>query len=144
MEPQKRIEYIDAMRGFTMLLVIYAHIELFSLNINYIETFTLNRVLILTRMPLFFFISGFILYKSTFLWNFSNTLNFLKKKFMVQIIPTTFFIFIYVICFNQNIKDLFFNPHKNGYWFTYTLFQYFIFYSIIQNFIQIFKLTIVR
>lgn len=30
--PTKRIEFLDALRGFTMYLVVYAHVVNFSLN----------------------------------------------------------------------------------------------------------------
>ena len=74
----KRIEYIDAMRGFTMLLVVYSHILVFSYEntliydlhaggLNLIgagegNALTFNSLFVLFRMPLFFFISGFIIY----------------------------------------------------------------------------------
>lgn len=135
----KRIEYIDAMRGFTMLLVVYAHIQIFSLNITS-DVFTFNKIMYLFRMPLFFFISGFILYKSTTKWDMMTTINFLKKKFLIQIIPTTFFIFIFAFCFDYNIYSIFVSEMKYGYWFTYTLLEFFIFYVSIQSFLQAFKL----
>ena len=76
METKKRIEWIDAMRGFTMLLVVYAHVQFFGLGLESDETF--NQVLILFRMPLFFFISGFILYKVAAIWDGANAWTFLK------------------------------------------------------------------
>ena len=53
----KRIGYIDAMRGFTMILVIFAHICYFCFcddRMGY------NAVFILFRLPCFFFISGWL------------------------------------------------------------------------------------
>ena len=135
----KRIEYIDAMRGFTMLLVVYAHIQIFSLNIA-TNVFTFNKILYLFRMPLFFFISGFILYKSTTKWDKITTIKFLKKKFLVQIVPTTFFIFVFAFCFNYNLSNIFVSEMKYGYWFTYTLLEFFIFYVFLQNILCVFKL----
>lgn len=86
---KKRFEYIDAMRGFTMLLVVCTHVVSFS----YLQTniVTFHAALSTFRMPLFFFISGFILYKASRVWDTATTVDFLKKKFMVQIIPTLFF-----------------------------------------------------
>jgi fucose 4-O-acetylase-like acetyltransferase len=56
---KERIQYIDALRGFTMLLVVFAHVETFSF--QYMENATfLGEFFKLFRMPLFFFISGFI------------------------------------------------------------------------------------
>jgi peptidoglycan/LPS O-acetylase OafA/YrhL len=53
----KRIEYIDAMRGFTMILVVFSHIEgmLFKDYYSFV-----NQVFMSFRMPLFFFISGLV------------------------------------------------------------------------------------
>lgn len=55
-----RIEYIDALRGFTMILVVFSHIIEFCYNWSS-EVFSYNDIFILFRISLFFFISGFIL-----------------------------------------------------------------------------------
>ena len=119
--PKHRIGYIDALRGFTMILVVCVHVSAYSKigNYSYSEFFRIFR------MPLFFFISGFILFKQNRLWNISNSCNFLFKKFLVQIIPTTIFLLLYLFIFPYNsIYGKF-----CGYWFTITLFEYFIVYS---------------
>ena len=54
---KQRIEYIDAMRGFTMILVIYSHICHFCFG-NSLLGF--NAVFFLFRLPCFFFISGWL------------------------------------------------------------------------------------
>lgn len=60
----KRIKYIDALRGFTMILVVFAHIEAFSMFGMQHTTF-LGSIFQSFRMPLFFFISGYIAFKIT-------------------------------------------------------------------------------
>lgn len=60
------------MRGFAMLLVVYSHIIAFSYSgalkndiaFGGNDFLSFNALFILFRMPLFFFISGFLLYKS--------------------------------------------------------------------------------
>lgn len=130
----KRIEYIDAIRGLTMLLVVINHIEVFCFG-NRIPSY--SPYFSDFRMPLFFFISGWVLYKENFIWNFQNTFNFLKKKFLIQIIPTAFFLclFLHIIgSITQGpwILDM----GKNGYWFTYVLFEYFTFYAFFNLFLR--------
>ncbi len=34
MQLKKRIEYLDAMRGLTMILVVYSHIHVFALHLS--------------------------------------------------------------------------------------------------------------
>ncbi len=81
-------------------------------------------------MPLFFFISGFVLYKEGVDWSFSHVISFLKKKFPVQII-TTFLIFLVYIRINHiSLIDGLYSDSKVGYWFTYTLFIFFCVYSV--------------
>ena len=64
-----RLQYIDALRGFTMILVVFAHVETYMLSIDPNTTF-ISSLFISFRMPLFFFISGYIAFKSKKVWIF--------------------------------------------------------------------------
>ncbi|MBQ6226511.1 MAG: acyltransferase [Bacteroidaceae bacterium] len=127
----KRIEYIDALRGFTMLLVVLQHVATFGWelppNIPKIHVFLAQ-----IRMPMFFFISGFVLYKASVTWNLQFVRSFLRLKFLVQIIPTIVFLALFCQFKGLSIIDSLFDAAKAGYWFTYTLFEYFLFYSILR------------
>lgn len=126
---KKRFEYIDAMRGFTMLLVVCTHVAIISYRQANIVTF--HAALSTFRMPLFFFISGFILYKASRVWDTATTVDFLKKKFMVQIIPTLFFFVLFTKMFMGGvIIEGLCETSKNGYWFTISLFEFFMIYSL--------------
>ena len=134
----KRIGYIDAMRGFTMILVVYSHVCGFCLGDRQMA---LNDVLFLFRLPCFFFISGW-LFAGTFTGtipsvsseaNYTGTVphvtfwSVIKKKFMVQIVPTLFFLFLLSpppAFFHQ------FGAFKGGYWFTFALFYFFVIYML--------------
>ena len=112
----KRIGYIDAMRGFTMILVVYSHICHFCLGDS---NMAFNDVFFLFRLPCFFFISGWLFKVTDPVW------SIIKKKFMVQIVPTLFFLFLLApppVYFHQ------FGAFKGGYWFTFALFIYFLLY----------------
>ena len=112
----KRIGYIDAMRGFTMILVIYSHICTFCLGDS---DMAFNNVFFLFRLPCFFFISGWLFQVTVPVW------PIIRKKFMVQIVPTLFFLFLLA-----PPPDFFhqFGAFKGGYWFTFALFVYFVLY----------------
>ena len=97
-----------------------------------IPVFPYSNFLELFRMPLFFFISGFILYKKDYTWNLSNTANFLYKKFLVQITPTAIFLSLYMFIFSIDSVG----GKYNGYWFTITLFEYFLVYTLCNFFIK--------
>ena len=128
----KRIEYIDALRGFTMLLVVNYHVVFSGYRGDFLENvFSFNNFFGLFRMPLFFFISGFVLYKSNVDWNLPFAFSFLKKKFKVQIIPTLIFFGLLVYIFNYNFTETWLTPAKNGYWFTLTLLNFFLIYSVL-------------
>lgn len=126
-----RIEYIDAMRGFTMILVVLNHVAGFCLNIDG-SIPSLNTYFYEFRMPLFFFVSGFVLYKASITWNFLHTFNFLKKKFPIQIISTCIFFLAFTYTFGESFRDNLWSDSKGGYWFTFVLFEYFILYSLIR------------
>lgn len=125
----ERIGYIDALRGFTMLLVVLHHVaSVFIVP----ETPSYHHYLQQIRMPMFFLVSGFVLYKAGVVWNLNHIGGFLKKKFVVQISSTLIFFIIYIhlkeVGFFCAIKE----PAKLGYWFTYTLFFFYVFYALIR------------
>lgn len=119
-----RIEYIDALRGFTMILVIYHHIAFWCMDNNELGY---NEFFIKFRMPTFFFISGWLFYKENRLWDKKTISSILRNKFRVQIIPFLFFMLLYMYLFNgPEYKTTF--ESKYGFWFTFSLFQYFVIY----------------
>ena len=117
---KQRIEYIDAMRGFTMILVVYSHICSLCLGDMWMGW---NDVFFLFRLPCFFFISG---------WLFETAARkpfwkVVRRKMMVQLLPTFFFLFLLAPPpeFFHQLGAL-----KGGYWFTFVLFEFFILYML--------------
>ena len=118
---KQRIVYIDAMRGFTMILVIFAHVCHFCFG-N--DRMGYNAVFILFRLPCFFMLSGWLFEPVS--RNPFKTVA--KHKAMVQLVPT--FIFLLLLApppeFFHQLGAL-----KGGYWFTFVLFEFFILYMLI-------------
>ncbi|MBQ8270972.1 MAG: acyltransferase family protein [Bacteroidaceae bacterium] len=124
-QPTKRIEYIDALRGFTMILVVFSHVEMTSLGFTP-PTF-LNSLFMSFRMPLFFFISGFIAYKAGVEWNRDKWCSMSKKKILVQLVPTFIFGLIYTYAyFGVDFQSFITHNGKLGYWFTIALLEIFL------------------
>ena len=124
-----RIGYIDALRGMTMILVVYFHIAAYgfgSYELGY------NDIIERFRMPTFFFISGWLFYKVGRIWNRQAIICIIRKKFMVQIIPTALFMLLYLLMFNLlDISS--FGSDKKGYWFTFVLFEFFVIYILAES-----------
>lgn len=125
-----RVEYIDAMRGFTMLLVVFGHIILYGYHESEATIVSFNNASLTFYLPLFFFLSGFILYSSERILEM-GACKFLKRKAAVLILPAVFFLLIYDLTFNYNIINSFCAVTKYGYWFTIALFEYFVIYACI-------------
>lgn len=130
----KRLSWLDALRGFTMILVVAYHVAQFAFHENE-KTSAALPFLVLMRMPLFFFVSGFLAYKATFSWTAPNALRLTWKKVKVQVIPTVVFLCLFVIFrtkggFWDNFLRLMASPTKGGYWFTWVLLQMFIIYYV--------------
>lgn len=128
---KERIQYIDALRGFTMILVVFAHVEMFGIfNWGY-ESF-IGKLFQSFRMPLFFFISGFIAYKADRIWDRKTCWQLTKKKMLVQIIPALFFGLIYTYLYlHQDFNTFISDPSKRGYWFTFVLLEMFLMYYFV-------------
>lgn len=127
-----RIGYIDALRGFTMILVVCHHI---ITSCHEITDFSFAGFFMLFRMPLFFFISGFVLYKASRKWDYTSLSKFLKAKFLIQVIPTLIFLFLFNLIFNLSSINL----KINGYWFTIALFEFFVIYGLLSSHVRCIK-----
>ena len=131
MSSVKRLEWLDALRGFTMFLVVANHTYGFGFDTNTKYSMFMSLCL-LFRMPLFFFISGFLAYKASFSWNLRDTGSLVAKKLRVQIIPTLVFMTAEIALMAKNFWDrmgeAWESPTKGGYWFTMVLLLMFLIY----------------
>lgn len=126
---RKRIQWIDALRGFTMILVVLSHVAQFSFELG--DSFV-NEVFMSFRMPLFFFVSGFIGYKANVEWTGRMWWTMTRKKLMVQLVPTFVFGLIYTYAYlDLDFISFITNFNKLGYWFTIVLLEmFFLLYSM--------------
>ena len=129
----KRLEWLDAMRGLTMILVVAYHVAQMSFGVNE-RTSTSLPFLVLFRMPLFFFVSGFLAYKANFEWTWLNALRLTWKKTKIQVLPTVVFMCVFIILrrpeFWASFEYCMKSPTKGGYWFTWVLLHMFVIYYI--------------
>jgi len=120
-----RIEYIDAMRGLAMTMVVISHF--FTGSFHYENALYLN-VNYALQIPLFFMIGGFFapqMLRKSFIeaiWN----------KFARLVIPAILMMSLYLWVFNLDYVGALFHRYKEGYWFTFVMFGYTIIYMIIS------------
>ena len=120
-----RLGWLDALRGFTMLLVVTNHVALKSFGMQ-IRWSAALQFFLLFRMPLFFFISGFLAYKASRIWNARTLGELTLKKLRVQIIPTAVFFLLFLAMipttpFIDSLNEALASSMKAGYWFTLVL-----------------------
>jgi len=134
MSSKPRLEWLDALRGFTMFLVVANHTYGFGFDTNTKYSMFMSLCL-LFRMPLFFFISGFLAYKASFSWNLRDTGALVAKKLRVQIIPTLVFMTAEIALMAKHFWDrmgeAWESPTKGGYWFTMVLLEMFLIYYLV-------------
>ena len=138
MSESNRIEYIDALRGLTMLMVVMHHIVTY--NYQGIYVFSWGQSFTIVQNPLFFFISGFFLYKDSECWNSRFAVNFLKKKFRVVLIPTLLFLTIYAYTGGWTLQGVIDSKWKAEYWFTYVLCIFYFIYAVLSVLMNTFRL----
>lgn len=100
-----------------MILVVFSHVELSCMGIT-TPTY-LNEVLMSFRMPLFFFISGYIAYKESLAWDWGIWRTMSRKKLVVQLVPTLILGLLYTYAYYGTDWQTFVTANgKLGYWFT--------------------------
>lgn len=134
----QRIQWVDAMRGFSMIVVVVGHV-LVSMGIGGYDSF-LGSLLLTFRMPLFFFVSGFFSFRAIEWWNKTRVFDILKRKFQAQIICTVIFASLCALVFQGKVN---FAGGFGGYWFTIVLFQMYIIYLALSLFSRLINKNIV-
>lgn len=132
---KKRLEYIDQIRGLAIILVVIGHIIQFNEIQGGMKSSIFN-IIYSFHMPLFFFISGYIGYKTIKITNFKSFRIHLSNKTISLLIP----LFIWSILVNKfffsqdwesiTINDIINTIKHPGLWFLKTLFEIFFFYGI--------------
>lgn len=122
-----RLEYLDALRGFAMLLVVFVHVEIFGF-FEFSHTTFLGKLFSAIHLPTFFFISGFCMYRPNAVYGISH----LYKDVLRLIVPAALVGVLYTyLIIHEDISYFLSNSMKAGYWFTISLFEILLIYRLI-------------
>lgn len=121
----KRIEYLDAMRGLAMLLVVTGHVFYFSFKDT--ENIIFQILNFEIQLPLFFMVSGFLIKVPI-----CDYWTFFKRKAFLLCVPATLFLTIYVWLYNYDYISSWVDNNKMGYWFTFSLLEFIVLYTVLK------------
>lgn len=125
--PQKRIEYIDALRGLAMILVVFGHVEMTSFGFGSPAVTDTGSFITAFHLPLFFWLSGFLSYKANIKWNSATLLKISIDKALFLLVPALVLGIIYTYThLNTDFYSFITHNGKLGYWFTIALFEIFL------------------
>ncbi|MDE7382123.1 MAG: acyltransferase [Muribaculaceae bacterium] len=130
MSGEGRKGWLDAMRGVAIIMVVFGHVLFFGFGITRYQSF-LGSSMGYFRMPLFFFISGFVAYKVKSAWTPGYVGPILLRKFRAQLLASVFFLFLYSYACGKG-KLTFLDPQLRGYWFGVVLFRIYVMYAMLS------------
>ena len=127
---KQRLNWIDALRGLTMVSVVMVHVLVSGFGVR-----PDNSALAILRgtftLPLFFFVSGFFLFRPMEVWTGRRILDALKVRSCALLGGTVVFTTLYFVVMRRP-DPLSWLPDGNfvEYWYTISLFQIFLWYLV--------------
>ena len=131
-----RKPWIDALRGFAMLLVIIMHVP-FAAGVGGENVYT--TLIGWMFMPLFFFVSGLVMYNPNRQWSAKTWCTYMGRKFMQLIVPTSIVFLLLCWVYRYNVLAQLLHPMKAGCWFTITLFGFILLYTFYEWIMRVIK-----
>jgi len=114
-----------------MFLVVFMHVGTVCWGIVG-KGISFHDYLSQVRMPMFFFISGFVLYKADVVWNARHIVKFFKRKIPVQLLGPFIFFAVFLHINGIPLYDGLMDKYKSGYWFTLVLLEFFFIYAAVR------------
>lgn len=131
---KKRLVFIDAAKGFAMILVVMGHVLYFSIGAESDFAWSLGALQVIAHyhMPMFVFVSGLMMKPTDMA--IIQILNGYSTKIVKLLIPFLFFGLIYSIAFQKGIVSFFLDGMKHGYWYLWVLAEYYVFSALFECF----------
>ncbi len=127
---KERIFYYDALKAFSIFVVIMGHVLMYSLH----ETDNiLWKFICVVNMSMFMFVSGLLSGKPN--------LQGCVKRIRTLLLPTLVVGLTYTYIKGHPVPDFFTNLFHYGYWFCFTLFMYYLLIFLVFKFINLIKVT---
>lgn len=126
---ERRIDYIDRLKGLAIILVVMGHIYgmAFALSDDVVY-----RVISSFHMPLFMFLSGLVACSGATspFWNLKK----LSRKLRGLLLPLIVFGMCFTMTFSRNfgtgLVEFMESPNKNGYWYLMSLAVFYVSLSL--------------
>lgn len=133
---RERLQYFDILKGIAIFMVVMGHV--LTMCVREIDRAAIFKFIGQIHMPLFFFISGWFTYK--LLPDGRLRVPDLRRRAVQLLVPmvvvsTIWFYYYPHSCLQSPMADtlggLWGSTMKNGYWFTYVLFQILVLYAVL-------------
>jgi fucose 4-O-acetylase-like acetyltransferase len=124
-------EKIDFLKGFAIFLVVLGHVVQSLYSTPRFPQGVVSHIIYSFHMPLFFFLSGYLAYKKSYL-----PLNkLLGKKILQLILPYVVWLFL-TITFSTKADLALYTLDHAGYWFLLVLFEIFVLFYVFRIFMD--------
>lgn len=132
---KQRLQYFDILKGIAIFMVVMGHVIAFC--VRGIDRASIIKFIGEIHMPLFFFISGWFTFKllPDGCVRVPNLWQRAKQLLVPMVIVSTIWIIYFPHSgietpFESTFDELWSSPMKNGYWFTFVLFQIIVLYAL--------------
>ena len=125
----QRIEEIDILKGIAIFLMVMGHALSFVFKLSELDTYPsdalfVRNVIYSFHMPLFFFLSGYVINLKGKEYNFYNNYIIIQKRFISIALPALSYIIVYSVLNGKLMYE----------WFLPALFLNIVFFCLIKTF----------